>query len=529
MTPIIGLVQGLVGDVAQITFEGVVPKVFEIGRSSRGAMVMVYASHTWQVLDCLVLRGKEQLGSGDEVIFEGEMFHIPAGAEVLGRVMNIFGEAIDGGESIVGTTMAPVIRAKPPYSHIEAQQTLWETGIKVIDFMSPLIQGGKTGLFGGAGVGKTILLTEIMHNVFMQSSKKKKQGRSARAVFAGVGERTREGHELWALLRDNKVLSQASLVYGHMGEIAAVRWLAGLVGATLVEQMRDDEHDVLFFIDNVYRFAQAGSELSVLTQTMPSEDGYQPTLASEMAGLHERLVSTHRGKVSSIETIYVPSDDLTDLGVVAVFPYLDSVLTLSREMYQQGRFPAVSLLESSSSLMREDVVGTKHFETYLKAQQVLATAKELERMVALVGESELSPENRLVYHRAQLLHSYMTQPFFVTSSQTGVAGAYVERATTVADVGRILEGEFDHLDEATLMQIGSSREGLVWEGEGASCSMENAVGPFDVLAYHTSFVTPIFGSLVVRDEHGGVVWEYVLPTNSLCRVHNDVVEAWLGI
>jgi len=332
----------------------------------------------------------------------------------------------------------------------------------VIDLVAPLIQGGKTGLFGGAGVGKTILLTEIMHNIFMKSeirNPKSEVGQSmtetTKAVFAGVGERTREGQELWAMLNETGVLPRTSLVYGAMGEMAAVRWLTALTGVTLAEKLREEGNDILFFIDNVYRFAQAGGELSVLTETMPSEDGYQPTLASEMAMVHERLVSTSSGKMSAIEAIYVPSDDLTDLGVGSIFPYLDSVLTLSREVYQQGHFPAVSLLSSSSSLMRSDVVGQKHFETYLAMQAMLSKAKELERMVALVGESELSEENRTSYHRAELIKNYMTQPFFTTASQTGREGEYVSRETTVNEVADILTGKYDGVEATEMLNLGS--------------------------------------------------------------------------
>lgn len=455
-----GSVQGVIGGVVRVAFDGVLPKIYQVGVGKGESLVLAYASHKAGVIDCLILRGRGQLGEGEKLDFSGQVLQVPSGESSLGRVMDVFGEPIDDLGSIASPDRASVIARPPSFPTIDAQQTIWETGIKVIDFISPLIQGGKTGLFGGAGVGKTILLTEIMHNVFMNSTKDASgtPAKKVKAVFAGVGERTREGQELWEMLKETQVLSQTSLVYGAMGEMAAVRWLAALVGVTLAEELRDAGNDVLFFIDNVYRFAQAGSELSVLTHTMPSEDGYQPTLSSEMASLHERLVSTTSGKMSAIEAIYVPSDDLTDLGVGAIFPYLDSVLTLSREVYQQGRFPAVSLLTSSSSLMRSDVVGQKHFETYLAAQSVIAKAKELERMVALVGESELSEENRIIYHRAEMIKNYMTQPFFATTSQTGKPGKYVPRETTVADVAAILAGTYDELDPTKLLNIGSMSE-----------------------------------------------------------------------
>lgn len=450
-----GTIQGVVGGVVRVSFNGQIPKIFEVGRGKDDSLILTYASHAQEVLDCLILRGRGKLGAGDDIEFSGKVLEIPAGTASLGRVMDIFGDAIDGHEPISRDQVSAVINKAPNFTSIDSEQTIWETGIKVIDFIAPLIQGGKTGLFGGAGVGKTILLTEIMHNVFMR---KNGQIKNVNAVFAGVGERTREGQELWSMLKETGVLDKTALVYGAMGEMAAVRWLAALVGVTLVEKLRESGNDVLFFIDNVYRFAQAGSELSVLTHTMPSEDGYQPTLGSEMALLHERLVSTKNGKVSAIEAIYVPSDDLTDLGVGSIFPYLDSVLTLSREVYQQGRFPAVSLLTSNSSLMTPSIVGQLHFDTYLNTQSILSKAKELERMVALVGESELSEENRVIYHRAELIKNYMTQPFFSTSSQTGQLGKYVDRTTTVTDVAAIIAGSYDQIEPSRLLNIGSLSE-----------------------------------------------------------------------
>jgi F-type H+-transporting ATPase subunit beta len=377
--------------------------------------------------------------------------------------MDVFGDAIDDLGEINQIKMSPIITHAPNFTSIDSSQTIWETGIKVIDFIAPLIQGGKTGLFGGAGVGKTILLTEIMHNIFMKKSTSVGARHASpaksqvNAVFAGVGERTREGQELWALLKETGVFPKhpSFTVPWEKWQCQMARCAAGV---TLAEELRDGGSDVLFFIDNVYRFAQAGSELSVLTHTMPTEDVYQPTISREMASLHERLVSTKSGKVSAIEAIYVPSDDLTDLGVGSIFPYLDSVLTLSREVYQQGRFPAVSLLSSNSSLMSAEVVGQLHFETYLTTQSVLAKAKELERMVALVGESELSEENRTIYHRAELIKNYMTQPFFATSTQTGVEGKYVPRDTTVQDVADILSGKYDEVEPDKLSNIGSLSE-----------------------------------------------------------------------
>ncbi len=308
------------------------------------------------------------------------------------------------------------------------------------------------GLFGGAGVGKTLLLTEIMHNVVTIQ-----QGNNA-SVFAGVGERTREGHELYGELKSRGILPYVSLVFGPMGENAAVRFLTGLAGVTLSEYFRDSGKDVLFLIDNVFRLAQAGNELATLMNSIPSEDGYQATLSSEMANFHERLVSTNSGVISSIEAIYVPSDDLLDHGVQSIFPYLDSTVTLSRQVYQEGRLPAVDMLSSSSSALNPTVVGQQHYETAVKAQVMLKKAESLERMVALVGESELSPENQLLYRRVKKLRNFMTQNFFVAEEQTGRKGVFVPLKDTVDGVAAILSGKFDHVPDEKFSFIGSTTE-----------------------------------------------------------------------
>ena len=388
------------------------------------------------------------------MVNSGEMMSIPVGKTVLGRIMDVFGKAADGGDQIEFTDRRPLFSQSPDYGQVLAHEEIWETGIKVIDLFSPLMKGGKMGLFGGAGVGKTILLTEVMHNVVTTKQEKNL------SVFSGVGERTREGHELYEGIKARGLLPNICLIYGAMGENASVRFLTGLAGVTLAEYFRDQGKDVLFLIDNVFRLAQAGNELATLMNSIPSEDGYQPTLTSEMAEFHERLVSTKSGVVSAIEAIYVPSDDLLDNGVQSIFPYLDSVVTLSRTAYQEGRLPAVDILASSSAVMNPIVVGKKHYDTAIKAQMVLKKAESLDRMVALVGESELSPENQLLFRRAKKLKNFMTQSFFVAEEQTGKKGVSVPLADTIKGVADILNGKYDQISENKFLYIGAAEEAV---------------------------------------------------------------------
>jgi F-type H+-transporting ATPase subunit beta len=446
MSNIKGAVRSIVGRVAEVTFTGDMPRVGEVCVAGKSELY-VYRSYGGPVMRCIVLQGAASLRRGDPVSGKGDTLMVPAGEAVLGRAMNMFGNPIDGAGDISREHTVPVVGKTSHHAPV-IDGAVWETGIKAIDFFAPLVKGGRMGLFGGAGVGKTILLTEIMHNVFMNQ-------KSGRAVFAGVGERTREGHELYQTLKEKNVLAMTSLMYGAMGEDPAVRFLTALAAVSLAEDFRESGHDVLFFIDNMFRYAQAGSELSQMSETMMGEDGYQPNLHEDMALLHERLISTKQGHISSIEAIYVPSDDLTDQAVLSIYPYLDSTLTLSRDVYQEGRFPAIDILASNSSALNESVVGKKQYDAVVSAQQILSTAQELERMVALVGEGELSPENRQVYHRAQLIKAYMTQPFISVENQTGVKGVYVPREQTVTDVTDILAGKYDEKKAQDVQMIGA--------------------------------------------------------------------------
>jgi len=431
------------GPVVEAIFDGKKPSVNEICVAHGGGRLLTFSTSSCQNGFYLFALEKEEcLSRGMEITATGKSMSIPVGTQVLGRVIDIFGNTIDGGKEIKTDETRDIFNWEVNYKDTITKKDIWETGIKVIDFFSPLVKGGKTGIFGGAGVGKTILLTEIMHNIFTAGGKDGKN--DAVSVFAGVGERIREGQELFEELGEKEVLDKTALIYGLMGENAAVRVLAARAGAAISEYFREVQgKDVLFFIDNIFRFAQAGSELSTLMQNTPSEDGYQPSLASDMASFHERLVSTKRGIISSIEAIYIPSDDTLDQGVQSVYPHLDSIITLSRDIYQEGRFPAVDILSSGSSILDAEYIGDAHYQAIVSTLSILKKADELERMVALVGEGELSPENQLIYKRAKMVKNYMTQPFFVVSAQTGKDGKYVPLEKTVSDVAGIIGGKYD--------------------------------------------------------------------------------------
>jgi len=456
-----------------VVMEGGQAQVHEVFSPPAGGevLVQVYLIDDEKHIYGLILKGEKEIRKGMELTSTGKKLSMPVGEKLLGRAVNMFGEALDGKELKLKEKRE--IWRTDRIKLKDGKFEVWETGIKVIDFFAPLIKGSKLGLFGGAGVGKTVLLTEIMQSVFVQKGHVKKenaiqQGPALKlrfkngpstdtvAVFAGVGERTREADELYDELKEKKVLDQTSLILGMMSQNAALRFTTAFAGVTAAEYFRDElNKNVLFFIDNVFRFAQAGSELTALTGVIPSEEGYQPTLGAEMAQFHERLVSSDKAVVSSIEAIYVPADDMLDQAVVAVQPYLTSVVALSRDVYQQGYMPAVDVLNSGSSALSKEVVGERHLKAVMEAKKVLKKASELERMVSLVGEAELSEENRQVYRRASLIKAFMTQPFSVVAEQTGVKGEQVRLKQTVIEVEKILKGQFDKTDPDKLMFKGS--------------------------------------------------------------------------
>ncbi len=410
----------------------------------------VYASSSSTSFFCFSYSPMKVMHRGAVILNTGKPIEIPVGDQVLSRIIDIFGEPQDGKGTIKTTARRTIVSADVSLDDVVPANEILVTGIKPIDFFSPLLRGGKVGLFGGAGVGKTILLTEIIHNVVILNKDKNV------SVFTGVGERSREGQELYESLGESKVLDSVALIYGLMGENPAVRFRTAMVGATIAEYFRDSMNkNVLFFIDNVFRYAQAGHELSTLMNTIPSEGGYQATMASEMAQFHERLVSNKSGSISSFEAVYVPADDITDYAVQSIFPYFDSTVVLSREIYQEGRFPAIDLLSSTSSGLSIDIVGEDHYHTVINAQNLLKKGVSLERIVQLVGESELSQQDQNLYRRSRIMKNYMTQSFFVIEPQTGKPGAFVPVEQTVADVKSIIDGDYDSHDPDEFLFIGS--------------------------------------------------------------------------
>jgi len=408
-----------------------------------------------QVLVCMALSEHNSLYRGAEVVDTKKPPMIPVGPSVLSRVLNIFGEEKDGLGEISRALERPIFNQGAKVWEVKADQEILETGIKAIDLFCPILKGGKTGLFGGAGVGKTMLLTEILHNIVDKDREK------TVSVFCGVGERSREGHELYKELAATKILDSVSLIFGTMGDNPSVRYLTSHAASTIAEHFRDEmAKNVLFFVDNVFRYAQAGNELSLLTGNIPSEDGYQSTLISEMANFHERLVSKGDNYITTLEAIYLPADDTLDQAVQAVFDYLDTSIVLSRDIYRQGQMPAIDLLSSTSSAVNIGTIGQRHYNVVLASQAMLKKATTLERIVSLVGESELSNEDRILFERSKKLRNYMTQNFFVSADQTGKTGVFVPVAQTLGDVEDIIDGKYDHIPTYKFSYIGGIKESI---------------------------------------------------------------------
>ncbi len=450
-----GIIITIFGQVVEVEFADQQPNLHDLLflESDPSMKFEVFGTSGPSTYYCLLLSENSKLQRGDAVVNTGEPIKVPVGPEVLSRIMNVFGDPQDGGDPIKTKKNKAIMSSGVEYDEVLVPSKVLETGIKAIDFFSPLLLGGRVGLFGGAGVGKTILLTEVIHNVVVLANN------NDVSIFTGVGERIREGQELYETLKESNVLPSVALVFGQMGENPAVRFKTALTGLSLAEYFRDEEkRNVLFFIDNIFRFAQAGYELSTLMNTIPGEGGYQATLASEMAQFHERLVSTSNASITSMEAVYVPSDDVTDYGVQSVFPYLDSSVVLSRAVYQEGRFPAIDFLSSTSSALSKEIVGEEHYSAYIEAQSLLKRALTLERIVSLIGESELPASDQVVYKRARLLKSYMTQSFFVTESQTGRKAEYVKRDDTIKDVKDIIDGRYDTAEPERLMYVGSLKK-----------------------------------------------------------------------
>ncbi|MGI8419439.1 MAG: F0F1 ATP synthase subunit beta [Candidatus Levyibacteriota bacterium] len=454
-----GMIEGKIisirGQIIEAEFMDEKPHIHDVllFKEDPKVKMEVYTSASPTSFYCLALTEITNLHHGSPVVSTGQPIKIPVGPELLGRVVDTLGEPEDGLGPLNAKVFRPIIAKDVSFEHVHIPNEVMQTGIKVVDFFAPIVKGGKVGLFGGAGVGKTVIISEIIHNLVILAPDENV------SIFTGVGERTREGEELFQTLIDSKVMQGVSLIYGSMGENPALRFRTAFTGVTIAEYFRDTMgKDVLFFIDNIFRFAQSGYELSTLMNSIPSEGGYQATLASEMGSFHERLVSTDKNAITTFEAIYVPADDLTDSGVQAIFPYLDSGLILSRAIYQQGRFPAIDILASNSSALNPDTVGPAHYGTALEAQSLLKRATSLERIVALIGESELSSEDQTVYKRSKFLKNYMTQNFTVVENQTEKKGVFVTVKDTVADVRAILDGKVDILPPEDVLYIGTLKD-----------------------------------------------------------------------
>ena len=398
---------------------------------------------------CIMLGASEGLHRDMEVTATGSPISVPVGENVLGRLFDVLGETMDGKEPINGDCpKKSIYRPAPAYSERRTAEEILETGIKVIDLLAPYAKGGKIGLFGGAGVGKTVLIQELIHNIATEHG--------GYSVFTGVGERSREGNDLWFEMNESGVVNKTALVFGQMNEAPGVRMKAALTGLTMAEYFRDSMNkDVLLFIDNIFRFIQAGSEVSTLLGRMPSAVGYQPTLANDLGELEERIASTKKGSVTSVQAIYVPADDLSDPAPATTFAHLDATTVLSRKIAELGIYPAVDPLESSSRILEPDVVGDEHYETARRVQEILEHYKELQDIIAILGMDELSEEDKQTVYRARKIQRFLSQPFSVAEKFTGVPGIYVPLEKTIEGFKAIIDGEADEYPEAAFFNVGT--------------------------------------------------------------------------
>jgi len=400
---------------------------------------------------CVALAPTDGLVRGMEVIDTGEPISVPVGPEVLGRIFNLLGEPLDTIGEVKAKERYPIHRPAPSFEDREATTAVFETGLKVVDLLAPFAKGGKVGLFGGAGVGKTVLIMELIKSIASEHG--------GFSVFTGVGERTREGNDLWLEMKESGVLDKTVLVFGQMNEPPGARLRVALSGLTMAEYFRDSEgQDVLLFIDNIFRFVQAGSEVSALLGRMPSAVGYQPTLANEMGDLQERITSTKKGSITSMQAIYVPADDFTDPAPVATFPHLDSTIWLSRQIAEMGIYPAVDPLQSTSRILDPRIVGQEHYEAAREVQRILQRYNDLQDFIAILGMEELSEEDKLTVARARRIQRFLSQPFFVAEQFTGIKGKYVKIEDTVRGIKEVIEGKHDQLPEQAFYMVGGIEE-----------------------------------------------------------------------
>lgn len=446
-----GRIKAVKGQIAEVEIEGdKFPSLFEVLTSPEDPQVMLEVfSENSSSLFCQILTNPEKLFRGMKVVSTGSDLKVPVGQAVLGRVLDLFGDPRDDKGPIARNTLTSIYSKAPSLNIIKGGFELLETGLKAIDFLTPIQRGSKVGVIGGAGVGKTILLTELIHNITGK-------GKKTVAVFAGVGERTREGYELYQRLAISEVLPKTIIVLGQMNENAAVRFRVALAAAAQAEYFRDTlKSDVLIFIDNMFRFVQAGSEVATLMGTTPSEQAYQATLQTEISSLEDRLIPTQNGSITSFQNVYVPADEITDAGVTAVVSMLDTSIVLSRAVAQKGLYPPVDLSNSTSATLSKAFLGETHFKALTQFQQLLSNYTGISHIVAIVGESELSAENRILYNRTKKVINYLTQPMFMAAEQTGRPGAYVPTDTTIKDIEIILSGRLDAVPNEKFMYIGS--------------------------------------------------------------------------
>ncbi|GAA7152151.1 ATP synthase subunit beta [Helicobacter pylori] len=455
-----GKIIQVLGPVVDVEFESYLPAIFEaldINFEVNGvqkSLVLEVAAHLGgNRVRAIAMDMTEGLVRNQAVKARGKMIEVPVGEEVLGRIFNVVGESIDNLEPLKPSLTWPIHRKAPSFEQQSTKTEMFETGIKVIDLLAPYSKGGKVGLFGGAGVGKTVIIMELIHNVAYKHN--------GYSVFAGVGERTREGNDLYFEMKEGGVLDKVALCYGQMNEPPGARNRIAFTGLTMAEYFRDEKGlDVLMFIDNIFRYAQSGAEMSALLGRIPSAVGYQPTLAGEMGKLQERIASTKNGSITSVQAVYVPADDLTDPAPASVFAHLDATTVLNRKIAEKGIYPAVDPLDSTSRILSPQMIGEKHYEIATGIQQVLQKYKDLQDIIAILGLDELSEEDKKIVERARKIEKFLSQPFFVAEVFTGSPGKYVTLQETLEGFGGILEGKYDHIPENAFYMVGSIQEVL---------------------------------------------------------------------
>ncbi len=455
MSKINGAIVQIIGPVVDVEFKGGnLPAINDALKLENKGETIVFevAQHTGSnKIRAISMQSTDGLRRGMEVEATGAPISVPVGPESLGRMFNVLGDPIDAKEAPKNAKRLPIHREAPEFKDQSTKQEVLETGIKVVDLICPFLKGGKIGLFGGAGVGKTVLIQELIRNIA--------QEHGGYSVFAGVGERTREGNDLYHEMKESGVLNKTALVFGQMNEPPGARQRIALSGLTMAEYFRDEEgKDVLFFVDNIFRFTQAGLEVSALLGRTPSAVGYQPTLAEDMGRLQERITSTHKGSITSIQAVYVPADDITDPAPATTFGHLDSTVVLSRDLSELGIYPAVDPLDSNSNILDPQIVGKEHYKVARDVQLVLQKYKDLQDIIAILGMEELSEEDKLAVNRARKIQKFLSQPFFVAEQFTGSAGKYVSMKDTVKGFGEILEGKYDAINENDFYMKGSIAE-----------------------------------------------------------------------